>query len=475
MTLAALRPDGLLDPAPRAVSRVGSWVGCLIVTGAVGAAYSSYAVWQWTQFTVKSWDLGIFTQLLQSYARWDAPIVPIKGDGFNLLGDHFHPLLALLAPVYALLPSALTLLIIQALCFAVAAGILTRVATRILGSIAGGMLVGGAFGLSWGLQYAAEAQFHEIALAVPLLAASLGALLERRWTAAALWAAPLVFVKEDLGLTVLVIGLLIAYQSRRVFGVWLAVWGLGWFALATLVVLPLVNPQGTWAYAANANPVAVLADPAGLFSPSKGYTLLLLAAITGGLVVRSPVALVLLPTLAWRFLSSNHGYWGPTWHYSAVLMPIAFIAMLDAIQRGPQARWRWVRAYSRHGVAVAVTVSVMLLPTLPLWTLLAPSAWQQPARADAATAVLDAVPAGASVETDIGLMSYLVGGHPVFWIGNSNPPPTCVVIDRVAGGLPADWGGAVDVATRLHPGGRYVSLLCEEGYELACAVRARAP
>ncbi|MFC6354917.1 DUF2079 domain-containing protein [Luethyella okanaganae] len=305
-------------------------------------------------------------------------------DLFNLLGDHFHPLLAFLAPVYALAPHAFTLLVVQALCFAVAAGILTRTAIRSLGTIAGGVLLGAAFGLSWGLQYAAEAQFHEIALAVPLLTGSLCALLERRWGVASVWAGLLVFVKEDLGLTVVVIGLLIAYRSRRPLGLWLAAWGLAWFAIATLVVLPLVNPNGSWAYAGNANPVSLLADLSGLFSPSKGHTLLLLMVITGGLLVRSPVAFVLLPTLAWRFLSTNHGYWGPTWHYGAVLMPIAFIALLDVVERGPISHWAWLRRHSRHGVAVSITAAIMLLPSLPLWTILTPTVWEQSSRAHAA-------------------------------------------------------------------------------------------
>ena len=50
--------------------------------------------------------------------------------------------------------------------------------------------------------------FHEIALAVPLLAFSLSALVRGRVRAAALWALPLVFVKEDQGFTVAAIGAL---------------------------------------------------------------------------------------------------------------------------------------------------------------------------------------------------------------------------------------------------------------------------
>lgn len=468
MTITPIR--ALPTTAPRTPDRRTrtGWIAPCIVGVIVAATYIVYAAWQWSQFTVKSWDLSIFAQLLDNYARLQPPIVNIKGDGYNLLGDHFHPLLALIAPVYAVAPHAFTLLVVQAVCFAVAAAVLTRTATDSLATVAGGVLLGLAFAFSWGLQYAAEAQFHEIALAIPLITLSLSALLERRDLATVLWAAPLVFVKEDLGLTVAIIGLLVAYRSRKPLGLWLTIWGIGWFAIAVFIVLPLLNPQGSWAYASNANPLTLLADPAGLFHPSKGLTLTLVLVISGGLVLRSPIALVLLPTLGWRFLSSNHGYWGPSWHYSAILMPIVFVALLDAINRGHAARWDWVRSYSRHGAAIAVTAATVLLPTLPLWSLLTPSAWEPADRAEAATTILDTIPARSSVETDIGLMSYLVDDYDVYWLGNTNPTPDCILIDRIAGGTPNEWGSALDVAARLHPGAIYRAIAKQSGYELAC-------
>lgn len=438
------------------------------VAAVVGAVYVLFACWQWTHIVVRSWDLGIFTQLVQSYARLRPPIVDIKGDGFNLLGDHFHPLLALLAPVYALFPSAFTLLVVQGSCFGLSAGILARAATGILRSAWLAAAVGVVFGLSWGLQHAADAQFHEIATAVPLLTVSLCALLARRWRASLLWAAPLVFVKEDLGLTVVAIGLLIAYRSRRPAGIWLAVWGAAWFLIAVLVVLPLFSPTGAWQYAGSADIAAALSDPATLFHPSKGLTLALLLIASAGAVLRSPVAIVLLPTLAWRFLSTNEGYWGPTWHYSAVLMPIAFVALLDAVRAGRVSRRRWMRGYARWAAPGAIVAAMVLLPGLPVWSAFAPDAWPPAPRAVAAHAVLDAVPAGAGVETDVGLMSYLVDAHDVHWIGNANPPPDCILIDRLAGGTPSDWGSAVDVGRRLHPGTAYRPTRAASGYELAC-------
>mgnify|MGYP001598376910 CR=1 FL=1 len=101
------------------------------------AAYTLYGCLQWRRMSVPSWDLGIFTQLLRDYAGLQAPIVPIKGAGFNLLGDHFHPLLVVLAPFYAVFPSGLTLLVLQAALVAVSAFVVTRLGVEKLGRTIG--------------------------------------------------------------------------------------------------------------------------------------------------------------------------------------------------------------------------------------------------------------------------------------------------------------------------------------------------
>ena len=448
----ALRP--LLLPA-----------GVGLVTTAV---YTVLSALQWRSFATPSWDLGIFTQLAQQYAEFEAPIVTIKGEGFNLLGDHFHPLLVLLGPIFALFPHAFTLLVAQNALFGLAAAALTDGAIRLLGPRTG-TLFGFAFAFSWGLQGAVEAQFHEIAFAVPLLALSLTAFLRRRWVPCLLWAMPLVFVKEDLGLTVAALGIVLAVRSRRPLGIWLAVWGVGWFALASLIILPLLNPHGAWAYSSSIDLPGILGDPAAAIQPQKSVTLGLLLLASGVIAVRSPLALVLLPTLAWRFLSDNTGYWGPTWQYSAVLMPIAFCAALDGITLVRTSRRRWLRGYGRQAAAVSIVAALVLATTLPLFRLTDVPVNFSTDRAAAATAALRVVPDGARVESDIGLMNYLVERTDVYWLGNKNPRPDYLVIDLAAGGLPAEWTSAQIVAEALHPGVTFTTIYAAGGYEIARA------
>ncbi|RJU00974.1 DUF2079 domain-containing protein [Arthrobacter frigidicola] len=445
--------------------------GAWLIAGAVTALYCAYSTAQWHRLESPSWDLGIFTQLAKAYAGFDAPVVPIKGESFNLLGDHFHPLLVLLGPVYALFPSAFALLVVQNLLFGLSVFVVARTGLRELGR-AGGTAVGLAYGLSWGLQAAAAAQFHEIAFAVPLLALSCEALIRRRLAAAVAWGALLVFVKEDLGLTVIALGLVIALRFRHAAGLWLAAWGALWLLLSVRVILPALNSGGSYDYAGRVDAAAMLADPlqaaADFFSGAPKYETALLLLVAGGVVfLRSPLALVLVPTLLWRFASTEVGYWGPGWHYSAVLMPVLFLALTDAAARLRRSGRTLPRVLAGAGCACAAAAALALLPGQSLAELADPDTYRQSPRWDAAHRLIEAVPRGASVETGVGLMAYLVPRSEVYWIGNTNPAPDFLLVDA------EDWSwgttppaDAEAHAEETYPGTAYTLVFAEDGYQL---------
>lgn len=443
------------------------------VAGVVTALYTVFSIAQWNRLETPSWDLGIFTQLAKAYAGLEAPIVPIKGPGFNLLGDHFHPLLVVLGPVYALFPSGLTLLILQNLLVAWSAFILTRLAVRSVGRTSG-LFLGLAYGFSWGIQSAVAAQFHEIALALPLLALALEAYIERRLRTAVVAGALLVFVKEDLGLTVFALGLVLAwrFRGRARIGFALAAWGIGWTILSVAVILPALNTGGTYDYADRIDVGALLANPAtevlAMLTAAEKYQTLWLLLLAGGfLFVRSPLALLLVPTLLWRFAAANESYWGPDWHYNAVLMPVLFAALVDAILAARHGRRSWQRSYSTAVVPVVSVVALMLLPDQPLAALAKPGTYQPSERWDAAHRMMEQIPPGATVETGVLLMPYLVPDTEVYWIGNENPAPDYLVVDA------DDWSwgatrpsSAEQHAEETYPGEDYTLLFDDAGYQL---------
>ena len=375
-----------------------------LIALATFAAYTTLSVARYLRLDPGSWDLGIYTQYVSQLAHLHAPVVAIRGPGFDLLGDHFQPIVALVAPFFRLFPTPVTLLVAQALLAAVSVVPVCRAAQVLLGTGVS-RLIGVAYGFSWGLQEMIIFDFHEIAFAVPLLACSLSALVRRRPRAAVAWALPLVFVKEDQGLTVAAIGLVMIALAAGAWvrrsrerpagprvtgagtgdsaGAWaaagavLVVWGLGWSALAIGVIIPHFNPAHQYMYWSDG----------GVLSPGGGHISAggLLAQLTQGSLVklrtiallllpvafvalRSLLATVAVPDLALRFLSTNSNFWGTQWHYSATLMPIVFVAAIDGLARiqaraarrqaraasaGPQAYPPWSKVWAAKKEAAA--------------------------------------------------------------------------------------------------------------------------
>ncbi len=186
-----------------------------VIALAAFIAYDTISVFKYLRLDPGSWDLGIFTEYVKQLAHARAPVVSIRGAGFNLLGDHFQPIVGLLAPFFRVFPTAETLLVAQALLTAASVIPVCRAAQELLGTWAS-RGIGVAYAFSWGLQQMVNFDFHEIAFAVPLLAFSLSALVRHKLRPAVAWALPLVFVKEDQGFTVAAIGLVMAGMGLAV-------------------------------------------------------------------------------------------------------------------------------------------------------------------------------------------------------------------------------------------------------------------
>ena len=540
----------------------------LLLAAAVMALYTYYSLQQMKHWVTPSWDLAIFTQMAQAYSHFSVPIVPIKGPDFNLWGDHFHPILVLLGPVYALFPSPTTLLVVQNAMVAFASFAIVRFTQRAFAlaqktedaqkneptqnaqsaKLQGviptltGLLLGAGFALSFGVQQAIAAQFHEVAFAVPLLVMSLGYLVlasrvsgtERaRYLAyACWWSLPIAFVKEDMGITVAAIGLIIFIRTgwlgiavdilmprlsagtpapmrtrmQQLYSSWartpavaestmVMMWGVFWSVVAVYVILPYFNSGGNFDYADKVNFSAALGDPFGsalqMLSNNTKLATLGMLLITGAVLwVISPLAAIALPTLAWRLLSTMESYWASTWHYSLVLMPVVFLALLDAVMRiryGVVPAAIPVRSAARVAdsasakesqantepcrlSAMARRMPVWVLPAAALFLAASPifvPGSQQPLAslgnaqftASALTATdqmkqdaVQKVPEGVSVASDLSILTQLIPGRTVYWIGHTGEPaPDYVVIDRRSN----SWGGNPPTNAAQYAADRY--------------------
>ncbi|MFF0472544.1 DUF2079 domain-containing protein [Streptomyces sp. NPDC004284] len=360
--------------------------------------YATVAVRRHQLLRTTGYDLGIFEQAVRAYAELRAPVVPLRGEGFDLLGDHFHPLLAVLAPLYRIWPSPLCLLLAQSALLALAVVPLARRAGVVLGPAAAHAVAAG-YGLSWGIASAAAFDFHEVALAVPLLSFSLEALAGRRWRQAVGWAAPLLLVKEDLGFTLAAVGAYVAIKGPRRLGLVTAAAGVLGSLLEVKVLLPAFNPGGGYAHGGNladaqGSLLSALAHaPLDLLRPEvKAVTLVLVFAPSAFLALRSPLALTAVPTLGWRLLSENGFHWGTAFHYSAILMPVVFAGLVDALgRRAPE------RRELRAVLATVLAVTVVLLPSFPLAQLAQRATWHTTPHIEAARALLARIPDGTTV------------------------------------------------------------------------------
>jgi hypothetical protein len=271
---------------------------------------------------------------------------------------------------------------------------------------------------------------------------------------------PLIAVKEDLPATMAVIGLLVALRGRRRLGAAMILAAIGSGLIIVGVILPALNPAHVYAYATSTAP-----DGQGplhrLFLPAiKLRTLLWLLAPTLFLALRSPVLLAAVPTLAWRFWSTNPSYWGTGFQYSAILVPIAFVAFLDALATTGTARPARAAAHAACMLALAAT----MLKPLPLRGLLDPDNWSADAQAQQVRLALAHIPDNARVAADNRLAPQLtsrctVSFFPTYpqaavrpeWVAVSNPPDTSmaapVTMAAALNHLPA-YGYRVTLRTR---------------------------
>jgi uncharacterized membrane protein len=513
--LAALRP--VLRPLLRA-ERGSVWRDPVTWTVAAVAfgAYFTLSLFRLLTLTPMSWDLGIYTEYVKQLSLLHAPIVDVRGAGFNLLGDHFQIGVAVLAPFFRIFPSPATLLFFQALATALSVFPVTAAGIALTGRQTG-RLIGFAYAFSWGLQQMIDFDFHEIALAVPLLAFSLSALVRRRPAAAVAWAVPLVFLKEDQGFTVAAIGVLLGVAAAfpsvlparpgrgdrwgdgRVAlwgGLFLVAWGLSWSVVAITVIIPHFNPSHVYYYWKDGgvvgghrsfSPLALIGQTASGW-PTKLQTVVMLLLPTAFAALGSPVSLLALPSLALRFMSTNTAYWGTDWHYNATLMPILFIAAAEAI-----GRWRlrhalsWPQAVSpalasgrpgrfgsrsvrglvgagqagiaRHGGAMMAAVAVAFAFQFPLSNLWHGSTYTLDAHVAAADAAMAVVPDGATVQTTLDLLAPLAARTDTFWIGNAgNPATQYIVFDGDDSGYYPPPSNVPQFIAHLYPNDGYVQV-----------------
>ncbi len=175
-----------------------------------------------------------------------------------------------------------------------------------------------------------------------------------------------------------------------------------------------------------------------------------------------------MPTLAWRFLSTNKTYGGTGYQYSAVLMPIAFAGLVHALILLRAGRHRGIRTLAYAGLAASVATTALLVPKYPLWSLAHRAVWRTPARIDAARRVIAMIPSDTTVAAGNQLDAQLTDRDDVSLLDRQTPAihPAWVLIDtEYPTNFPLKSGQQAQIIAELKAEG-YHTVADESGFLL---------
>ncbi|MEO7261806.1 MAG: DUF2079 domain-containing protein [Jatrophihabitantaceae bacterium] len=420
----------------------GHWQVSLL-TGLLFVVYSGYGLTRQATYLTAGYDLGIFDQAVRNYSRFQAPHVPLKGADYNILADHFHPIIALGAPLYWIWDSPSVLLVLQTALIAASVPVVYSFTLRRM-SRAGALVVAGAYGLSWAIQAMVDFDFHEVAWGLPILAVAVDALDRRADRTLLIAAGLLLLVREDMGAVLVMIGLVrLAHRPRRT-GYLLIGAGLAGYLLVTSVIIPAFAPTGQFAYWTfdALGPdlphalLAIVAHPVRtvelLFTPAvKAQTLAYFFLPLALLPLRSRYSLIALPLLAERFFNSRDHLWTTHFHYNALPWLVLVLAMVDGGARlGIWHRPRLNRLMLAWLIVVPIYLTAVANITAPvIRRMLIGSAWRMDAHLRAQQAAVGQVPRDVCVSVDDRLAAQLTSSNRVTLPGIDTPRTDFVVLD----------------------------------------------
>ncbi len=395
-------------------------------------------------FNSTGFDLVIFDQAVRHYSDFMAPASSFRGFE-NLLGDHFHPILILLAPLYWLFDTPISLLVAQAF-LVISAGLpIYLYSKNKLGTVSALWLII-AFIFNAALLRAIYFDFHEIAFAIPLIAWAIYLIERKSWIWFYIVIGLLLLVKEDMSILVTFFGLYLLLMRQYKQGIIVLVLGLAWFFLATKLFIPyFAGGNGVfnyWTYDQlgpdlPSSLIAILKNPLFAFSLLflpivKLLTLAKTFGVFLGLPLLSPLLLLAAPLVLERFLSSNENYWQFHFHYGATLTPILVMAVADSLHRLSKLKlFKKINMplVSKLASSTVAIIAVVLFAVSPMNFIFIPSNYSLSAHTQSGYEILGTLPEDASICTTNHIAPHL-GKHDLTLIGfdSSIPDWKCAYI-----------------------------------------------
>lgn len=404
--------------------------------------YGAYSLLNYARFRSTGYDLGIFDQVVRQYSKFASPYSQIKE--MNIFGDHFHPIIATLAPLYWIWDDPRTLGIAMALLLAISI-IPIYLFTEPKFGHKPAILITIAYVFWWPLQGLVNFDFHEIAFSVPLVAWIILGLDRKKYYLVIALSIILLTVREDMGFVVAAVGMVLIFRKKYFSGLMLISVGLLAYWVITSIIIPSYNSSSSfkyWVYSdlgptlgsavtyIISNPIEVIK----IMFDDKSKVLLWLSlfAPLALLPFLSTYSLLAVPMILSRLLSDRPGTWSTAFQYNCILAPILIMAAVDIIFR-LEIRFPKIRKISRWApqvfLASVIAGTILLQGLFPLGNMLSPSFWQSTDHMTAQKKIVDLIPNGVNVEADDRLVPHLTNRTNVGMIGRSTNYATWSIID----------------------------------------------
>ena len=448
-----------------------TWARMLLASAMVAFAafYIVHLAMLHDRFWTTGYDLGIFDQATWLVANGKT-FITIRG--LTFWGHHVNPGLLLFAPLYRLGAGPRVLNATMVVAYTMGAWPVFRIAMHHLRNewVAVGLAV--AYLLQTGGQWVLHETFHPEVLAIaPMLYAYL-AVLEGRWRAYWLWLLLAASWKEDISITIAMVGIVLLLRGHRKQGAITFVAAAGYYYFCTKILIPHYTAAGPfyseflgnlgstpWQLARNA--VVHPTRFTDQFQEAHWYRyprdLAQPYAFTS--FFSWPGLLIALPQTVLNLLTRHSYAWSIRWHY--VSMP-AFgftVAAIEGVANIKRLLLRWRRSvqfatrWFLESIAVvivlcAVVMSAMWAPSYG-WRYDDPGVWplatsqhQQVLRAAVAL-----VPDSAVVSTSYNFSTHLAHREFVYEFPNPWRNSYWGVDQRLPDGRVVAWPPARDPAT----------------------------
>jgi uncharacterized membrane protein len=287
-------------------------------------------------------DLGIYDQGIWLLSRFRDPFVTVRG--LDLFGHHTNFSLLLLVPFYWLGAGPLFLLVVQVAAQGLGAVAIYLLARDLLGARWPAVAIASTLLLHPTYQFHVWEFFHPDVVAIAPLLFAYWAARARRWRWFAVAAVLAALCKEDVALSLAVIGVLIAVRGDRRIGTIVAAASAAWFLLCTRMLLPYFNGIGPFydslfgVFGRTPVDVAghVLTHPGDAVDvatePDRmSYYRMMLAPVAFLPLVAIPTLFIGLPMLGVNVLSTLPYLRDFKYHWSALVLAAVMLATVEAI------------------------------------------------------------------------------------------------------------------------------------------------